>query len=80
MADNVSIGFTSTDKHPSGDYMRVWDGIQTLNRIFEVNTFSYAYLATFAMPALARSGAAAKVSFIAMFATKFRQPGCEHCW
>ena len=55
MAANVSIGFTSTDPHPSGG-LRVWSGLQTINEMFTVNTFSYAYLATFAMPALARSG------------------------
>ncbi len=60
--NGASLGSTSQDMHPSGNGQKVlWAGVQSINKIFDVNVFSFVQLATFAMPALALSGAAAKV-------------------
>lgn len=61
---NADFGMTNTEPHPTLKDLKVWNGVQTINQMFDVNVFSYVQLATFAMPALARSGAASKVLFL----------------
>lgn len=57
MAPGVQLGFTNEEVHSSGNGKKVFAGLQTVNKLFNVNVFSFVYLSTLAMPALARSGA-----------------------